>query len=85
MVVGLQHRRLEEAATGRIEVALRQRARELAVLAEALQQSNKELDQFAYVTSHDLKAPLRGISNLSQWIEEDLGDSARYGAELLRK
>lgn len=74
MVVGLQHRRLEQISNGRIETALRQRARELADLAAALRQSNKELDQFAYVTSHDLKAPLRGISNLSQWIEEDLGD-----------
>jgi signal transduction histidine kinase len=36
--------------------------------------SNRELDQFAYVASHDLKAPLRGIANLSQWIEDDLGD-----------
>jgi light-regulated signal transduction histidine kinase (bacteriophytochrome) len=33
-----------------------------------------ELQQFAFVTSHDLKAPLRAISNLSQWIEEDLGE-----------
>lgn len=44
-------------------------------LIAALARSNQELDQFAYVTSHDLKAPLRGIANLSQWIEEDLGET----------
>ena len=44
-------------------------------LIKALARSNQELDQFAYVASHDLKAPLRGIANLSQWIEEDLGDT----------
>jgi len=38
-----------------------------------LQRSNLDLDQFAYIASHDLKAPLRGIHNLSQWIEDDLG------------
>lgn len=38
-----------------------------------LEQRNEELDQFAYVTSHDLKAPLRAIANLATWIEEDIG------------
>lgn len=33
-----------------------------------------ELEQFAYIASHDLKAPLRAISNLAEWIEEDLGE-----------
>ncbi len=33
----------------------------------------KELDEFAHIVSHDLKAPLRGISNLSNIIKEDLG------------
>lgn len=36
-----------------------------------LTQKNKELDQFAYVVSHDLKAPLRGIDNITKWIGED--------------
>jgi PAS domain S-box-containing protein len=39
-----------------------------------LEKANKELDKFAYVVSHDLKAPLRAISNLTCWIEEDIGD-----------
>jgi len=33
------------------------------------------LEQFAYVASHDLKAPLRGIENLVDWLSEDLGDT----------
>ena len=39
---------------------------------EALQKRNRELDQFTYIVSHDLKAPLRGISNLSEMILEDI-------------
>ncbi|PVV20318.1 MAG: hypothetical protein B6D79_14575 [gamma proteobacterium symbiont of Ctena orbiculata] len=46
------------------------------------------LEQFAYVTSHDLKAPLRAVSNLAQWIEEDLreklDDASKEQLALLR-
>lgn len=50
-------------------------AQQLKEYANSLEKINKELDQFAYIVSHDLKAPLRAINNLSVWIEEDIQDN----------
>jgi PAS domain S-box-containing protein len=77
------------------ETAIRARANELVRLTETLAKTNemladrnRELDQFAYVASHDLKAPLRAIANLSEWIEEDLAgqvcDDVQHHISLLR-
>lgn len=41
-----------------------------------LERSNQELDNFAYIASHDLRSPLRGLNHLTQWIEEDLGEKS---------
>ena len=53
----------------------------------ALQAVNDELKQFAYITSHDLKAPLRGISRLAQWLADDyatvLDEEGKEMTELL--
>jgi chemotaxis family two-component system sensor kinase Cph1 len=47
------------------------RAQELARLNAELAERNKQLDAFAYIASHDLKEPLRGIHNFSQFVLED--------------
>jgi signal transduction histidine kinase len=71
-------------ANVRAEGAIRSQHATLARLSR----TNIELDQFAYVASHDLKAPLRGIANLAAWVEEDLGSAvtptAREHLSLLR-
>lgn len=44
----------------------------LAEYMAELERSNNDLEQFTRIASHDLKAPLRGISQLVSWIAEDL-------------
>lgn len=58
-------------------------------LVKELAEKNKDLDDFAYIISHDLKAPLRSIKTLSEWIYEDyadvLGEEGQEQMSLLQK
>jgi chemotaxis family two-component system sensor kinase Cph1 len=56
-----------------VEVVLR-KAEEVARLNTVLARSNSELDSFAYIASHDLKEPLRGIHNYAHFLQEDYAD-----------
>jgi two-component system, chemotaxis family, sensor kinase Cph1 len=58
----------------RIIGILLQKAEELSLLNQELERSNMELDSFAYVASHDLREPLRGIHNYATFLIEDFGD-----------
>ncbi len=61
-------RKQAEGALQELNTALEQRVGERTA---ELERSNRELDQFAYVASHDLKAPLRAINYLAEWINAD--------------
>jgi light-regulated signal transduction histidine kinase (bacteriophytochrome) len=43
-------------------------------LLQQIEATNTELKNFAYIVSHDLKAPLRGIQTIADWIQEDYAD-----------
>lgn len=55
---------------------LKQAERALELRNSQLAKVNASLEQFTYIVSHDLRAPLRTILNSAKWIEEDLGTTA---------
>ena len=59
---------------GKAEEDLRYFAAQLQERNAELTRSNQELDDFAYVASHDLKEPLRGIHNYANFLIEDYAD-----------
>ncbi|MCF7971495.1 MAG: AAA family ATPase [Methylococcaceae bacterium] len=68
----LQQARASEAEIKQLNKSLEDR---VSQRTQALNTANEELKNFAYVVSHDLKAPLRAINQLAGWISEDYASS----------
>ncbi|MFH0826040.1 MAG: ATP-binding protein [Pseudomonadota bacterium] len=64
-------------ATGtRLDITDRKRAEELLLeRTEALERSNRDLEQFAYVTAHDLREPLVAVGAYLKLLERSCGES----------
>lgn len=71
-------RELREAQAD-LERRVEERTRALQAKTAELELSNRELEEFAHVVSHDLKTPLRGMGALVAWIREDAGERLGEG------
>ena len=82
ILLDISRRKKAEAEIHRLNAELEQRVQQRTT---ELELANKELSSFAYIVSHDLKAPLRGINQLSEWLNTDYTEMIdENGKEMIR-
>ncbi|MFK7750655.1 MAG: ATP-binding protein [Kordia sp.] len=67
----IRYRKKLETVNVQLEERIAQRTEDLETRAKELLRKNKDLEEFAYVVSHDLKRPLRNIYTLTDWLTDD--------------
>ena len=85
----IRYRKKLESVNSDLEDRIQQRTRDLENRAKELLRKNKDLEEFAYVVSHDLKRPLRNIYTLTDWLTEDeaheFNDEANKSLRLIKE
>jgi signal transduction histidine kinase len=82
MVVEVTH---QVETRKRIEQAVVERTKELGESNLQLKRSNEELEQFAYIASHDLQEPVRKISTFTQMLERSITDISPKSQDYISK
>jgi PAS domain S-box-containing protein len=79
-------RKKSEEDNAELELRVQERTRQLAVANQVLERSNIELQQFAYVASHDLQSPLRSICGFVQLLKMEYeGKLDEQAADWIRR
>ncbi|WP_430412175.1 sensor histidine kinase [Kordia sp.] len=85
----IRYRKNLESVNSQLEDRIKQRTADLENRAKELLRKNKDLEEFAYVVSHDLKRPLRNIYTLTDWLTEDtaqeFNDTANKSLRLIKE
>lgn len=78
---------IEEYITIKLDITKKKESEELLASSyvKKLEQKNKELEQFSYITSHDLQEPLRTISSFYEILSSEYGDKFDDNAKQIFK
>lgn len=68
----------EKQAKEKLEQIVKERTSELTKLNEQLEKSNLELEQYAYIASHDLQEPLRKIQTFSELLKKNIENETEF-------